>query len=88
VLEDRRLGREQSPLEEGRRPVLADVLLFLDEEGGWPKGTCSVPCPCRSQRYECHFFLFRVCWRLQGRYCELNPGRYIPLIGYLKALLE
>ena len=64
MLEDRRLGREQSPLEEGRRPVLADVLLFLDMEGGCPKVTCSVPCPCRSQI-------------LQGRYCGLNPGRYI-----------
>ena len=56
MLEDRRLGREQSPLEEGRRSVLADVLLFLDKEGGWPKGTCSVPCPCRSQISDCNFF--------------------------------
>ena len=43
--EDRRLGREQSPLEEGWRSVLADVLLFLDKEGGWSMGPaqCHVP---------------------------------------------
>ena len=45
MLEDRRLGREQSPLEEGRRSALADVLLFLDKEGDGLKGPaqCHVP---------------------------------------------
>ena len=42
MLEDRRLGREQSLLEERWRSALADVLIFLDKERGWPKGTYSV----------------------------------------------
>ena len=77
MLEERRLGREQSLLEEGGRSALADVLLFLDKERGWPEGTWSVPYPCRSQRSDCHPCFFRVCWTLQGRYCGVNPGRYI-----------
>ena len=77
MLEDRRLGRKQSLQEERGGSALADGLLSLDMEGAWSEGPCSVPCPCRSQRSDCHSCFFRVCWRLQGKYCGLNPGRYI-----------
>ena len=63
MLQDRRHGREQSLLGETGGSDLADVLLSLYTEGGWPEGTCSVPCPCRSARSDCHSYFFRVCWR-------------------------
>ena len=45
MLEDRRLGREQSLLEEGWRSALANVLLFLDKVRVGLKGPaqCHVP---------------------------------------------
>ena len=75
MLEDRRLGREQSLLEEGGSG-LADVLLSLDTEGGGDglKGPaqCHVPAGAQALAVILAFSRFA-----RDLYCRLNPERYI-----------